>query len=125
MIKHQLAAIVAVFGLTAQSHGACFAQVTPPLVENFDHAPGKVRDAWRVISGDWRVADGALVVNSMDAEAAGKLMDEFDSAEFNLVDVRQPKEYRAGHLPGAQLLPMVDLIRKSTELDPNLPTIVY
>ena len=64
-------------------------------------------------------------VNSMDAQAAGKLMDEFDIAEFNLVDVRQPKEYKAGHLPGAQLLPMVDLIKKSTELDPNLPTIVY
>ena len=27
--------------------------------------------------------------------------------EYNLVDVRQPKEYEAGHLPGAKLIPSV------------------
>lgn len=64
-------------------------------------------------------------VNSMDAPAASELMDRFDGAEFNLIDVRQPKEYKAGHLPGAQLLPMGDLKKRSTELDPNLPTFVY
>ncbi len=46
-------------------------------------------------------------------------------AEFNLIDVRQLKEYKAGHLPGAQLIPLGDLEKRSTELDPNLPTLVY
>ena len=64
-------------------------------------------------------------VNSMDAQAARKLMDGFDGAEFNLIDVRQPKEYETGHLPGAQLIPLGDLEKRSTELNPNLPTLVY
>ena len=64
-------------------------------------------------------------VNSMDAQASRTFMDGLDGAEFNLVDVRQPKEYKAGHLPGAQLIPMGELETRSSELDPNLPTLVY
>lgn len=64
-------------------------------------------------------------VNSMDAQAARKLMDGLDGAEFNLVDVRQPKEYQTGHLPGAQLVPLGNLEERSAELDPTLPTLVY
>lgn len=64
-------------------------------------------------------------VNSMDAQASRTLMEGLDGAEFNLVDVRQPKEYKAGHLPGAQLIPMGELEKRSSELDPNLPTLVY
>ncbi len=64
-------------------------------------------------------------VNSMDAQASRTFMDGLDGAEFNLVDVRQPKEYKAGHLPGAQLIPMGELEKRSSELDPNLPTLVY
>ena len=64
-------------------------------------------------------------VNSMDAQASRTLMEGLDGAEFNLVDVRQPKEYKAGHLPGAQLIPMGELEKRSSELDPNLPILVY
>ena len=64
-------------------------------------------------------------VNSMDTQASRTFMDGLDGAEFNLVDVRQPKEYKAGHLPGAQLIPMGELEKRSSELDPNLPTLVY
>ena len=64
-------------------------------------------------------------VNSMDAQAARALMEGLDGTEFNLIDVRQPGEYQKAHLPGAMLIPMADLEASSTELDPELPTLVY
>lgn len=64
-------------------------------------------------------------VKSLDGPAAQALMDGLDGAEFNLIDVRQPGEYKKGHLPGAQLMPMADLEERSAELDPTLPTLVY
>ncbi len=45
--------------------------------------------------------------------------------EYNLVDVREPKEYEQDHLPGAQLIPVGELPNRRAELDPNKPTIVY
>jgi sulfur-carrier protein adenylyltransferase/sulfurtransferase len=45
--------------------------------------------------------------------------------EYNLVDVRQPKEYEAGHLPGANLIPMAELKDRLSEIDPEKSTIVY
>jgi rhodanese-related sulfurtransferase len=64
-------------------------------------------------------------VNSMDAPAARAFMEDLDGAEFNLVDVRQPGEYKKGHLPGAMLIPMGDLEERCADLDPTLPTLVY
>ena len=64
-------------------------------------------------------------VNSMDAPAARSFMENLDGAEFNLIDVRQPGEYKKGHLPGAKLIPMGDLEEHSADLDPTLPTLVY
>jgi rhodanese-related sulfurtransferase len=45
--------------------------------------------------------------------------------EYNLVDVRTPKEYEGGHLPGARLIPVNELRERLAELDPKKPTIVY
>jgi rhodanese-related sulfurtransferase len=45
--------------------------------------------------------------------------------DYNLVDVRQPREYESGHLPGAQLIPVGELERRAQELDPQKPTIAY
>jgi sulfur-carrier protein adenylyltransferase/sulfurtransferase len=45
--------------------------------------------------------------------------------EYNLVDVRTPKEYEEGHLPGARLIPVGELADRLAELDPEKPTIVY
>ena len=44
---------------------------------------------------------------------------------FQLVDVRQPKEYEQGHIPGAVLLPVGELQARLAEIDPRLETIVY
>ena len=40
-----------------------------------------------------------------------------------LVDVRQPWEYENSHIPGALLLPLGDLPRRSSELDASRTTI--
>jgi sulfur-carrier protein adenylyltransferase/sulfurtransferase len=45
--------------------------------------------------------------------------------EYNLVDVRTPKEYEKGHLPGARLIPVGELANRLSEIDPKKPTIVY
>lgn len=51
---------------------------------------------------------------------AGKKKDD-----FILLDVRQPEEYRTGHLPGAAFIPLPDLIDKVGELDPAKAVLAY
>jgi rhodanese-related sulfurtransferase len=64
-------------------------------------------------------------VKSLNAQESRELMDGLDSSEFNLIDVRQPGEYEAGHLPGARLIPMAELDQRLGELDRDKPTLVY
>jgi len=42
-----------------------------------------------------------------------------------LLDVRERDEHAICHLPGSTLIPMSELPRRLTELDPDLETIVY
>jgi len=44
---------------------------------------------------------------------------------FTLLDVRQPGEYDAEHLPGAKLIPLPELGARLSELDAGKPTVVY
>jgi adenylyltransferase/sulfurtransferase len=39
--------------------------------------------------------------------------------ELQLIDVREPEEFRIARIPGARLLPLSQLPRRYTELDPN------
>jgi rhodanese-related sulfurtransferase len=48
-----------------------------------------------------------------------------DPKEFNIIDVRQPKEYEQRHLPGAALIPLGELNARLDEIDPKKPTITY
>ena len=41
-----------------------------------------------------------------------------------LVDVRQPEEYEAGHVPGAKLIPMADVVARVGELQVDGPVYV-
>jgi len=54
-----------------------------------------------------------------------KFMTEHNPDEYQLVDVRQPKEYEKEHLPGATLIPVRELMERKVELDPAKPTFVY
>lgn len=62
---------------------------------------------------------------SLDAPQARKFMDGLSGADYNLIDVRQPGEYQAGHIPGARLIPLGDLTDRLDEIDPEKPTLLY
>lgn len=44
---------------------------------------------------------------------------------YTILDVRQPKEYEAGHIPGAILIPLPELPERYSELSKDLPVITY
>lgn len=64
-------------------------------------------------------------VSTWSPEKVRQFLRERNPEESNLVDVRTPKEYEGGHLPGAQLIPVGEVVNRLSELDPNKPTIVY
>ena len=64
-------------------------------------------------------------VSTWPAEKVRSFLKEKNLEDYNLVDVRTPKEYEGAHLPGARLIPMAELDRRLSELDPHKPTIVY
>ncbi len=64
-------------------------------------------------------------VPTWSAEKIREFLNQKKSGEYNLIDVRQPEEYKQGHLAGAQLIPVAELSNRLAEIDPNKPTIVY
>ena len=64
-------------------------------------------------------------VDSMTAEKARQFMKTRKTDDYNLIDVRQPREYEGGHLPGAVLIPLGELPERLEELDSRKPTITY
>lgn len=64
--------------------------------------------------------------NDLDVVTCPTLRQEMaDGKAVQLVDVRTPSEYAAGHLPDARNIPVDDLRDRLGELDPALPTVVY
>lgn len=64
-------------------------------------------------------------VTSIDANQAKKLVTDEGADNVTFLDVRQPKEYEAAHIPGSLLVPMGELDTRLGELDPNKPVVVY
>ena len=64
-------------------------------------------------------------VNTLEADQAGEWMSARRSDEYVLLDVRQPEEYEAGHLPGARLIPLGELEGRLDELPRDRPVVVY
>jgi sulfur-carrier protein adenylyltransferase/sulfurtransferase len=64
-------------------------------------------------------------VSTWSADKVREFLKDRNPGEYNLIDVRTPKEYEEGHLPGARLMPVADLSNRLSELDPTKPTIVY
>jgi rhodanese-related sulfurtransferase len=64
-------------------------------------------------------------VSTLTAEEVRKFLKDKNPGEYNLVDVRQPKEYEGGHIPGARLIPVGELHDRLGDLDPEKPTIAY
>ncbi len=49
---------------------------------------------------------------------AAEVKQRFDAGEVALLDVREPEEWDAGHIPGAHWIPLGALQRRVGELDP-------
>ena len=64
-------------------------------------------------------------VTSITWEEAHRLVDQTSDGDVVFLDVRQPKEYVRGHLPGAKLIPLGDLEKRSEELGKDQPIIIY
>ena len=64
-------------------------------------------------------------VSTWSPEKVRQFLKEKNPEEYNLIDVRTPREYEGGHLPGAQLIPVAEVANRLSEIDPNKPTIVY
>lgn len=64
-------------------------------------------------------------VKSYDAARAREFMQNRSADSFTILDVRQPEEYKNGHLPGAKLIPLPELSDRLSEIDPQKPTLVY
>ncbi len=58
-------------------------------------------------------------------EAAKQYFQTHNLDAYNLIDVRQPKEYASEHIPGAALIPLGELPQRMHEIDKNKPTLVY
>jgi rhodanese-related sulfurtransferase/rubrerythrin len=64
-------------------------------------------------------------VKSVSAEEAKTLIAGQEEGGYTLLDVRQPGEYEAEHLPGAKLIPLPDLKDGRSQLDSEKPIVVY
>ncbi|MGD8342095.1 MAG: rhodanese-like domain-containing protein [Desulfobacterales bacterium] len=64
-------------------------------------------------------------VKSIDNETAKEFMDEHPEGSYTLLDVRQPGEYEAEHIPGAKLIPLPGLKDQLSQLDKQKPVLVY
>ncbi len=63
-------------------------------------------------------------VASFDSTQVRDMLEKTDE-DIQLVDVRQPSEYRSSHIPGAQLIPLPTLAKSLDQLDRNKPVVVY
>ncbi len=64
-------------------------------------------------------------VKSLEADEARDYMARHQEGDYLILDVRQPWEYEAAHIPGGQLLPLPELANNYQKLEPEKPTIVY
>ena len=64
------------------------------------------------------------MMQKIDPAAAIRLL---DAGKAVAVDVREPDEYAVGHIPGAKLLPLGDVLSRAAEVlpDKRAPWLVY
>lgn len=64
-------------------------------------------------------------VESVDSAQARDMLAKTGTSDMTILDVRQPGEYSAGHIPGATLIPLPQLTDRLAELDREKPLLVY
>ena len=64
-------------------------------------------------------------VTSIDTDQARSYLADKKVDEVTILDVRQPLEYKAGHIPGAVLTPLPELTDHMQRIDRTKPVMVY
>ncbi|CAG36029.1 similar to rhodanese [Desulfotalea psychrophila LSv54] len=64
-------------------------------------------------------------VSSINWDEANALLAANLKGDVVFLDVRQPKEYENGHIPGAKLIPVGQLESRLDELPKDKPLVVY
>ncbi|MBW1670709.1 MAG: sulfurtransferase [Deltaproteobacteria bacterium] len=61
----------------------------------------------------------------MSPEKLKQYIEKNKESDYLIVDVRQPKEYVRGHIPGAKLMPIKELVANLSDLPPGKDLIFY
>ena len=61
----------------------------------------------------------------MTSEELKQYIDSNAEGDYLIVDVRQPDEYARGHIPGAKLIPVRELVSDPSELPSDKDIIFY
>jgi rhodanese-related sulfurtransferase/rubrerythrin len=64
-------------------------------------------------------------VKRITTEELKEILEKDEMGQFVLVDVRQPEEYRASHIPGARLFPLGELESRHGELEKDEKIVTY
>ena len=72
-----------------------------------------------------KLACAADEVTSVTPDEVRSVLDRDEKGEYLLLDVRQPEEYEASHIPGAMLIPLGELEARQGELDRGKKIITY
>ncbi|UCD96399.1 MAG: hypothetical protein JSV35_07920 [Candidatus Bathyarchaeota archaeon] len=64
-------------------------------------------------------------IKRLSPKTLKEILEKDEKGEYLLLDVRQPEEYRAGHIPGAMLIPLGELEARHGELEKNQKIIIY
>ena len=72
-----------------------------------------------------KLACAADEVTSVTPDEVRSVLDGDEKGEYLLLDVRQPEEYEASHIPGAMLIPLGELEARQGELDRGKKIITY
>ncbi len=57
--------------------------------------------------------------------AAERVAELHEHGAIQLVDVREPDEWRAGHIPGARHVALEQLVARSATIAPDVPVVFY
>ncbi len=63
--------------------------------------------------------------DSLEPVSRTDLLERLRAGAITLIDVRPADEFALGHLPGALHIPLADLERRVSELDPGRPVVAY
>ncbi len=64
-------------------------------------------------------------VTSIDTDQAKSYLADKKADDVTILDVRQPNEYEAGHIPGALLIPLPEITDHLQRIDRKKPVVVY